>query len=281
MPELAPWSKDARLPDITIRLSPLPERLGRAQDISPVVQLTAEGAALVTIQGVATYLLTGASDILVNPILDGDRPEVKETVLGTVFGLLCLGRGLFPVQGTAIGIDGRAVLLTGPAGCGKSTLAAALIRRGHALLSDDISVIDGGNSGIPRAWPTFSRIKLWQDGSSPKDAEALDWAEDRRSGYDFHGTAAVHSAPLPLYAVYDIAAAASVGLTPLDGDDRLAALDRAIYRRRAADAWGLTSRLLGAAARITEAAQICRLTHGGLGAAMEDMIRAIETHAAR
>ncbi len=41
------------------------------------------------------------------------------------------------VQATAVSIDGRAVLLLGPPGCGKSDLALRLIGRGAALIADD------------------------------------------------------------------------------------------------------------------------------------------------
>lgn len=41
------------------------------------------------------------------------------------------------VQATAVAIDGRALLLLGPPGCGKSDLALRLIGRGAALIADD------------------------------------------------------------------------------------------------------------------------------------------------
>lgn len=41
------------------------------------------------------------------------------------------------VQATAVAIDGRAVLLIGPPGCGKSDLALRSIERGAALIVDD------------------------------------------------------------------------------------------------------------------------------------------------
>ena len=49
-------------------------------------------------------------------------------------------------QATAVAIDGRAVLIEGPPGCGKSSLALALIDRGAALIGDDgvlLQAIDG------------------------------------------------------------------------------------------------------------------------------------------
>ncbi len=46
-------------------------------------------------------------------------------------------RGLEVLHASGVVLDGRAVLITGPAGAGKSSLAAALVRAGGALLSDD------------------------------------------------------------------------------------------------------------------------------------------------
>lgn len=40
-------------------------------------------------------------------------------------------------QATAVAINGRALLLEGPPGCGKSTLALSLIDRGARLIGDD------------------------------------------------------------------------------------------------------------------------------------------------
>lgn len=40
-------------------------------------------------------------------------------------------------QSTAVAVDGRAILIEGPPGCGKSSLALALIDRGATLVGDD------------------------------------------------------------------------------------------------------------------------------------------------
>lgn len=47
------------------------------------------------------------------------------------------GAAVILYQATAVAIDGRAVLIEGPAGAGKTTLALALIDRGAVLVGDD------------------------------------------------------------------------------------------------------------------------------------------------
>lgn len=48
-----------------------------------------------------------------------------------------------PVHATSVAIDGCAVLLRGPAGCGKSDLALCLIDGGARLVADDVSLVWG------------------------------------------------------------------------------------------------------------------------------------------
>lgn len=46
------------------------------------------------------------------------------------------------LHGTLLKIFGHGILLTGPSGCGKSQLALSLLERGHALISDDLVMIE-------------------------------------------------------------------------------------------------------------------------------------------
>ena len=52
------------------------------------------------------------------------------------------------LHATAIAIDGRAVLLRGPSGIGKSDLALRLIDRGAVLLSDDYVELSVNEAGV-------------------------------------------------------------------------------------------------------------------------------------
>lgn len=57
-------------------------------------------------------------------------------------------------QATAVAIEGRAVLIEGPAGAGKSSLALALIDRGAQLIGDDgVELVRCGAQLVARPHP--------------------------------------------------------------------------------------------------------------------------------
>lgn len=61
------------------------------------------------------------------------------------------------VHAGAVGWRGRAILVPGRSRCGKTTLVAALVRRGAAYLSDEYAVLDGEGRVHPFAKPLSIR----------------------------------------------------------------------------------------------------------------------------
>lgn len=60
------------------------------------------------------------------------------------------------LHASAVALDGRAVLISGPSGSGKSDLALRLLDRGFTLVSDDQTIVrKDGNKLIASAPPTI------------------------------------------------------------------------------------------------------------------------------
>jgi hypothetical protein len=104
-------------------------------------------------------------------MFDGDRIEycpgkdwrgaLPASFFSTVTALTLAWRGFLPLHATAIELSGKAILIAGPAGAGKSTLAAELIQAGARLVSDDLTVLGGASSGTaPMAFRGRQAMRL-------------------------------------------------------------------------------------------------------------------------
>jgi serine kinase of HPr protein (carbohydrate metabolism regulator) len=64
------------------------------------------------------------------------------------------------LHASTVAIDGRAVLITGPSGSGKSDLALRLLDRGFALVSDDQTIVKKSGTRLVASAPPTIRGKL-------------------------------------------------------------------------------------------------------------------------
>lgn len=83
-------------------------------------------------------------------------------LLGQVLSFALLQQGLEPLHCTAVVVEGAAVGFIGHCGYGKSSLAAAFLQAGHALLTDDLLVVKEQTQGY-LAYPGFPRLKLFPE----------------------------------------------------------------------------------------------------------------------
>jgi hypothetical protein len=81
-------------------------------------------------------------------------PERFERLLiGRVLPWTALVRGLEIFHAAAVTLDGGAVLLIGPSGAGKTSLAVQLALAGGGFLTDDVLAVDRDRTGALRAHP--------------------------------------------------------------------------------------------------------------------------------
>ena len=64
------------------------------------------------------------------------------------------------LHGTTVALDGRAVLISGPSGSGKSDLALRLFDRGFVLVSDDRTIVRKEGSRLFASAPETIKGKL-------------------------------------------------------------------------------------------------------------------------
>src|SRR4051812_43369704 len=141
---MIPWPTD-RLgpPDWTFRQGDVPAALDHPIVDYSVLQIAADGTALVRLPGIGHFLLREA-EVLFALDTEPDAPEVTAAIFGNVLACICWRGGQLALHGSAVAIAGRAVLLLGPVATGKSLLAAALARRGHCVLADEVAAVADG-----------------------------------------------------------------------------------------------------------------------------------------
>lgn len=77
---------------------------------------------------------------------------------------------------TTVALDGRAVMLAGPSGSGKSDLALRLLDRGFLLVSDDRTIVGREGDRLVACAPDTIKGKLEIRGIGIVEMEALDRA---------------------------------------------------------------------------------------------------------
>ncbi|MFZ0084005.1 MAG: hypothetical protein WAK78_01845 [Candidatus Acidiferrales bacterium] len=83
-------------------------------------------------------------------------------LLGPVLGLVLRLRGVTCLHASAVAFGERAVAFVGSDGAGKSTTAAALALRGHAILSDDVVAL-AERDGVYFVRPAYPYLCLWPE----------------------------------------------------------------------------------------------------------------------
>lgn len=95
--------------------------------------------------------------------LNGGAAEPQHSFLfGTALSYVLIEHGIEPLHGTAVCSGNKAVVLMGACGRGKSTLAAAFLKQGFSLLTDDVLVL----KRKCEEWivqPSLGRLKLFPD----------------------------------------------------------------------------------------------------------------------
>lgn len=115
----------------------------------------------VAFPGVAEYRIVGGLDrIEVRAVRGADRAIVELLLGGNVLAALVGLRGECVLHAAAVAVAGKVVLVCGPSGAGKTTLAAALCGAGALLVSDDVVRAEVIGTGRVVAYPGTKDLRL-------------------------------------------------------------------------------------------------------------------------
>jgi hypothetical protein len=232
LPELMP-AEPVEDPDVTVRLGRTPDFLP-FPSASGITWQSAPGHFLLTVKDVARYLVIENREVVVDRLDGSAEGDVRAFLLGSVLGVLLHARPMLVLHASVLQTSRGAVLFMGRSGTGKSTLLAAFLQRGYAMVAEDKAGIVVDDAGTPRVLPASPLVQLTRESLSalryPVDASHL---RGSRGKYVVPITR-FSSRPEPLAAAYSLGMhkGGDILVEPLSPLDRFQVLKRHVYRRR-------------------------------------------------
>jgi hypothetical protein len=109
------------------------------------------------------FLISADGSVIRGIALRDIDPETYAVyLLNQALSFALIKRGAEPVHSTVVQIGEGAVAICGEPGAGKTSMAAALLARGHRMVTDDLLLVRWGDAG-PLAQRGAPRIKLMPD----------------------------------------------------------------------------------------------------------------------
>ena len=217
--------------EMALREGDVPAALDAPLAGTPVHQISADAFLFSLPMGLAFHYRRGAGTVFRRWPGVGDD-AVALFFEGTVLGAIAWLNGFVPLRASAVLHGGKVHAFAGPAGAGKSTLAAALARRGMALCADEVLILDPDDPARIVVLPGAGRVKLWRGALDLTGCEA---GPAVRPGIDkFHvpDLPVAPRAPLPLHRLYFLenGAQGAPGIAAIPPSDMLERLACAWYR---------------------------------------------------
>lgn len=239
--ELPELKSGIGIADVTIGFGRIADAVGGRLEWKEGYQAD-ERRLLIAIPAAGRFEIADGNRITIEPAEGVDQRRIRLLLLGTMFGALLMQRGILPIHGSAIAFGGRAVVLTGSSGAGKSSLLAAFRQHGAAFLTDDVAAISTDPTGTAWVHPAYPQQKLWRDSAQYLGIDVGDHARVL-ADYDKYAIAASAefcSAPVPLGFVCELrpAPCPEVSIQTLSPRELTSTLIRHTFRRSLVRAMG-------------------------------------------
>ena len=222
------------------------------QDIDCEIDLQSEpfrhyvlnNQVLFNVQDVANFLVRNGKTIMVSPLKKDVEEIIRLYILGTCMGVILMQRGMIPLHGSSVEIDGKAYAIVGESGAGKSTLASAFIKEGYKLLSDDVIAISQFNNDESYVIPSYPQQKLWQESLDHfgERSEQFSPIYERETKFSVPVPSDFSQIPRPLAGVIELIKSEGdeIKISSIQGLDRFRVLFEQTYRNFLIPKLGLT-----------------------------------------
>lgn len=279
--ELAP---SRSVPDVRIRYGAVPDALADATGKGPYYQARANRLLLI-IEDVARYLVSDGREIIIERAPGSRDDEVRLYLLGSAFGALLHQRGLLPLHGSAIEVNGGAVVFLGPSGLGKSTLAGTFYKRGYRVMTDDVCVLSISEEGIPVVLPGYPQLKLGAEVARNLGENPLEVGRGEPP-WEKHGLPlrkGFCETPLPLRRLYVLTTTETqkFELIPLKGMEKFTVLLNNTYRFCFLDGQGGKVLHFKQCAALTQHAAVSRVIRPSAPLLLDELADLLERDLAR
>ncbi|MEY8733646.1 aldolase [Peribacillus frigoritolerans] len=206
LPEVPRLGISKDMTDVEIEYGDLSE-LWEKQVLLPKQKYVVEDyMVMFQVPGIALFKIQEGKKITVSPISNSDEDHIRLYILGTCMGIILLQKKVLPLHGSAIDINGKAYAFIGDSGAGKSTLAAAFLKEGFQLLSDDVIPVSLSKDNKPFIIPSYPQQKLWQESLQAFGIEKKDYQPlfERETKFSVPVASSFSNEPLPLRAVFEL-----------------------------------------------------------------------------
>lgn len=268
-------------PDLRVRLGRVPDALPVASSRLGLWE-AAPGNFLLRVPGTGAFQVTDGAEIVVD-VENGMNDAVVTCLTGSVLGACLHQRGIVPLHASAVATpEGDAILFAGRVGMGKSTLLAALVERGYAMIADDVTGIVLGADGWPVSLSGYPTVRLWADTMDKMGWERTAAPRDVREGRDKHKVPIRRfcNADAPLRGVFLLEShnRESIEIEPVAPASAFAPLARNTYRGRLVAAFGREREHFRVIAATANHAWVRKVTRPLAPFVLDDLADRIEEH---
>jgi hypothetical protein len=260
---------------VAIRRVTCEELMRRASADSTAIQLSPGQPGI--------FLVTAANEILAAPAAQATDRSVLSFLFGPCFGAIAYLNHILPLHASAIETAHGCVGFIGRSGAGKSTMVAALSKRGHPIHSDDVCMLQTMSNGELVSWPGIRWIRLTDDA-----ALALDYVQAAAPRTGRKHTLMLEpgripvgpSIPRAIYALEESAMGDVASITRLRGARAAERIIANAYRPHLAHELGAWPRAVACCVAIADRVPVFLLQRPRDFARMADTLGVLEAHIA-